>query len=1685
MTNLTQNEIKFVEIIKQIYLSGSKITQKILFDNSYKLSIPNELAKELHELVILSLARNKNIEEIFELYEKQLNVTLRTATSITLQQYSTPLPMSWLVGKFCYNNSENLSVFEPTAGNGLLTVAFPTNNVHVNEIDENRLKVLNAQNYHKVTDYDAIEPFPTEFHKKYDAVIANPPFGKQVLMQNRVAVGNFVISKLEHVICYHALNCMKDNGKAAFIIEGSRMDKFLDFVDTYGNYENGMQRNFYLFLYSHYNVVDIIDCSGKALYYRQSTTQNVRVILIDGRKNVPNFKSLPPKYEYSTDYHVYSYSDFAIRMNLNFQSIKNITELQSIEIKYFMQKYSNLEGEYFPVSVNPTVLNVEVPDSMDTEIQSILKRVDIEVGGVDRYVEYKLKYKSREELYKAFSAEQIDAIAVAVWNIENRKLSLIVGDMTGIGKGRIASGIMRYAHFQGLKPIFVTKRANLFSDIYRDLKDVGMDDLTPQKIAKRDSDGNVLTKEITEYDAETDSYITLTVPQNLTRVIPDYEGKKVFKPFIMNNYASGNDASVTFEGDVIYIEDSNVNLKNEKELVIETGDLTGYDCVLTTYKQFATPRYEPQDKKKKINPIFDSPKHLFFQKISEGNILILDESHDSGGKGATGKFFHRILRKVKGVCFLSATYAKVPENMPIYAINTAIRDAGLSSESFVGAIRNGGYALQEIMSAQLVESGCYFRRERPYLDSYFNYIYFDINGQQKFGVPNKEREHNALFNNITEFLREIASFHKQFVKPVLEEKAKKAADEYSNVDKKEKSLGFKSAPIFSRLFHITSSIILALKAEWLAERAIQRMKKGYKVLLTLDYTMETLLEEIQASSGSTNIPNDFKFYLLKVLNDILSYNFTEAGAKPEKKYLDVKELEEEGILKYNKLFDSINSFEFGISVSPIDFMVDKIKKAGFNVEEITGRKIKLQKNSKGSYDIVKRTKGNIPKIVNNFQNNEIDLIIVNQTGATGISLHAVPDKQIKTFPDKLVTDKSKYPTSLEPRYELKPRAMIVCQPSLDINTMMQMFGRISRTGQRYLPEYDFVSLAVPAEKRLMLMLQNKLKSLNANTTSNQNTTELNINQQDFFNKYGDVITETWLLENMDIAIAIDRPHIKIVRVRTPEGDFEYEEERHIDDLAYRTSGRIALLHTDIQNKFYDEVGEKYAFEMSVRDNDGTNDLKVTFRNLEAKDISKRVFLQGSGTDNPFGKSVYLSECEVNNLDQPLKQDELTQIVKDTLGEKTAEQYKNDLIEEANKYFKERISSDKDAIKEKAEKEIKAIPNSKMAQRFREEFPEDYQRFLQSEIIRIELIRDEEINNSYEKLNSHKSIITYLLESLIVGHSYLWDTQQDYIDEKFNLRKNYVEAVFLGFQIDRNKQNYFNLSNVIMEFALSGTKKFVKLNSTKQSREKYGISEMITTNRGRPLNRRTEPLTNWEHFCKNTEAREKRFFFTGNLLLAYSNEHAKEGELITFNYDDGTIAKGILLKRDFANDSHAAYIFVDIKHLFNYIKKNGLSTNAISVDSEGNETLKENGFTMRDIDGINFEFETKNTKIVKDKEINDLCRYEFKRFNASKPYETAVHIDNLQKLLNVLSQNHNVKVPLTSSEIKKYNIFSEEVEIVHEYKLQKVEADSFALKYQSAAGLGDVGDLESNIADANRQLEFIRKAKGLNIELNKL
>jgi len=50
----------------------------------------------------------------------------------------------------------------------------------------------------------------------------------------------------------------------------------------------------------------------------------------------------------------------------------------------------------------------------------------------------------RRQTFKALSAEQIDAVAMAIYNMEERGQGMIIGDQTGIGKGRIAASIIRY-----------------------------------------------------------------------------------------------------------------------------------------------------------------------------------------------------------------------------------------------------------------------------------------------------------------------------------------------------------------------------------------------------------------------------------------------------------------------------------------------------------------------------------------------------------------------------------------------------------------------------------------------------------------------------------------------------------------------------------------------------------------------------------------------------------------------------------------------------------------------------------------------------------------------------------------------------------------------------------------------------------------------------------------------------------------------------------------------------------------------------------------------------------------------------------------------------------------------------------------------------------------------------------------
>ena len=93
-----------------------------------------------------------------------------------------------------------------------------------------------------------------------------------------------------------------------------------------------------------------------------------------------------------------------------------------------------------------------IPKQLAEYTTRALSKLNEALGGdVGGYVANRL-HMSHEELREALAAEQIDGVALAIYNIEKRGQSVVIGDQTGIGKGRQAAAMIRYGLLSGYLP---------------------------------------------------------------------------------------------------------------------------------------------------------------------------------------------------------------------------------------------------------------------------------------------------------------------------------------------------------------------------------------------------------------------------------------------------------------------------------------------------------------------------------------------------------------------------------------------------------------------------------------------------------------------------------------------------------------------------------------------------------------------------------------------------------------------------------------------------------------------------------------------------------------------------------------------------------------------------------------------------------------------------------------------------------------------------------------------------------------------------------------------------------------------------------------------------------------------------------------------------------------------------------
>ncbi len=1560
-----QAEKKFIDAVKLQLAFGRKFKsiielRKIAERHGLK-DIKDTDLQELAEAAIVMKARGiassestndaEKFERIKKLYENQPSLNQRDSERVMKQQYSTPAPYAFLADMYVKAGIEVKSALEPSAGNGMLTIGLPKDAVHVNDIDAQRLANLQRQGFKNITSQDGTQPFADN---DVDVVVTNPPFGSATPRD----YDGYTISSLEGQMAINALESMKDNGRAAIIIGGKT-----EYAKN-GSL-NPKDKALLGFLYSHYNVEDVINVDG-SLYAKQGTTYPTRIILINGRRFDEN--AYPPVKDKARAEAVKSYDELYKRINddilrsgrmgspvgergedanakPNRPSVANTNEegVRAGGSRESEQKPSvrtggvhdktavpvsdnvlgteggtkpgengglpdgatgangagadvtqsegsgnnpNPEGRvlgsggngrsntqsnvggatntgnggrprgqlervdrplrglstekvaYSPKSGNPFTLQSVMPADQQEPVKKNLEKL----GDADQFLVEELGYNDKEDLYSHLAAEQVDSVALALQQAKKGN-AFIIGDQTGIGKGRQAASFVRYAIKNGQIPIYFTKTPELLSDVYRDLVDVGSPEL---------------------------------------------------RPFILGDE---NRANVTdSEGSIVY----KVPSKKEKQRVLdyieEHGELPKeYDYILTTYSQVGNGIYEfdengnrkerklAKGKKFGAAAISGQARRDAIEKLMKNGYLILDESHTAGGDSGQGNYFQHIIQKAKNVTFFSATFAKRPDNMPIYALRTAMNQGGMKASDLIDAVKRGGATLQEIMSQALTQCGQMIRRERDMTGVTIDWKAIDD--------PEVVAEQREQYDSIIGLFNDIINFQRTYVSAYVDRRNEELAEVQSSMGIKRgtEALGIKNQPFASKAFNTVQQVLLSLKAKSAAERAIDYLKQGMKPVIALNNTNESqtgnlaLGEEMDAPDLGTS--------LKKGLEGTLRYTSKNAKDESESGYINLKDLGADAVEAYHALEEKIRKTSTGLSLSPIDVIKNELTKAGYKVGELTGRQTEFVYNENGTVTKVKRADTDKKKLAREFNDGQIDALILNKSAATGISLHA----------------SSKYA-------DQRKRVMIVAQQQLDVNDEVQMRGRIDRTGQVARGAYEYVVSLIPAEQRLLMMFKAKLKSLDANTTSSQKSKFNEMEVADITNKYGDKVVKEYMAEHLDLYARMADPFgweksygadLSTVDPQKLVSSSDGMNSEAGGD-ANKLLGRMALLKVKEQEKMLQEIGDLYAAEIQRLNEMGENDLEITELPLKAKTLDRIIWKEGTepGGDNAFADNTYIEKVNMAVLKKPMKAEEVKKAQEGLTGGKSWDEYRKEKLTAAKEYFDKKITEATQKYEERAVKAATKVKEKyiKEAKKGQKETGVSDEQIEKTAGYQYENAYNDEktkLDEVVKNLKAKYGVFERALETFNTEDAFVLPTDMNNPAELSGFGNSY------GRLIDIKITDNFSPNASTISFAtLDGRRKITfpingKAGLGIDKVDVIGIIDRQTRQASSLGDKNLRVLSmdasNWDKLTSN-ESRKDGYIITGNLLQGLIDTKAEflGAQLVKYTTDTGEVKTGILL-----------------------------------------------------------------------------------------------------------------------------------------------------------------------------------------------
>jgi hypothetical protein len=1154
--------------------------------------------------------------------------------------------------------------------------------------------------------------------------------------------------------------------------------------------------------------------------------------------------------------------------------------------------------------------DTQLPINLANETITVLSRYRAEFDFVD-FIKEKLNYNSRVAVCMAFFSEQIDALVLAIKQFEDNK-ALILGDMAGIGKGRVVAGVLRYAYQKGLTPIFVTEKENLFSDMWLDIRNIG---------GFGGSGGNIIEA----------------------------------RPFIMTPYTKDRKGSIVDKEN--YEIDTTQPLGNSElnKIIAEAngkfpfkreGKEYDFNCIFLTYNVIS-----------KTRGVTGDAKRYWLLEVSQNGIIIMDECHNASGRSKLGEWAKQYVTQAKGVMFSSATYAKNPQAFPLYIIKTAMSEAGIDIATIDKAIGAGGENVSEYISSVLVKEGQMIRRERSFDGCTVGTIY-DGSDLSKKDADKRKEEIYAKFNGAVSKFRNIYEYIRQrdfkdAIKSAIMRKAseldielapqdefyaaKKGTSQAANERRANFIRDYYGSYIIAKFdsntlgpttkFHFTENLLLSVKSKFLADSIIKELqteaeysyfdgkkkKSNRKPVIAIRATGETLFDKLNIKTGDI-VQNDFSDYIKSVVSGVLeggvvfrkvdnnvftpAYEMTADGLVYEQEIeqyqVMLSDLSDGGTV-LNRYTQEANSYVSGMPLSVIDYLIDRIQsqprkswdrfgsiRQNYVVQEVTGRNYALKNKGDGQWEFVKNDRiKSVNEQFGNFNKGEADVLIINASGSTGGSIHSS-----ESFKDQ------------------RPRIMFLGQIELDVNTEVQKRGRTNRSGQVTYPAYLYVLSQVPGEIRKFLSLKRKLRRLDANVAANQtqNSNMVAIKDkvgepiEDIFNIYGEEAFQR-LINDSDNILFRDVYDSMTRNWANDVFSDEYVSEGNVtQDVLTPYTRELEIYDCKVQEDFYDAMNVIYKTVVNEHDQAGTYQLELDTEDLRAS-VRTRVVRQMNNGKTEFSKPLFVEDkycLERKRLWSKEKVDsEITRMAKRFYEERddsyaSITKFHNDLLEDFEVRFDGFINAQLDQYRITKEPQREDYSNE-------EDYNEELTKY-NSSVTDLQARYDDEMRS-----------IRLLIQWYIPGRNVVMLEAVSSSQDGATATNIERRGKFIGYSFKSTSiRNKYSKGSIHFKFAfLAGAMPSMEISMSQPAmlnllKETKTHSERVFSNRivigGKSMGERDgEKINAWE---VNPNTRKINRFLSGNILsgiqLANNMEDIKRWSLVRYSNEDGTISTGVRL-----------------------------------------------------------------------------------------------------------------------------------------------------------------------------------------------